>query len=403
MKINIFRRFGVLRAMVLFTIVLILVSQPCVRALSECYDITAGNGEDIMPYDNVTATSVIGVSAASAVLIDADSGAVLYEKDAYTKRPMASTTKIMTALVAIEQSDLSKIVRIPKKAVGVEGSSIYLYENEELTMEQLVYALMLESANDAATAIAISVAGSVEAFAEKMNSRADEIGLDDTSFENPHGLDSENHYTTASDLAKLTAEALKNEEFRKIVSTYKTTIPMNGGGVRLLINHNRLLRSYDGAIGVKTGYTKRCGRCLVTAAERDGVTLVAVTLNASDDWNDHRRMLDYGFSQLESVTLADTAVTGRIETVGGTSSYIEYTSGRSLCVTLPKGQHDIKQTVELFRFYYAPIEKGYVLGRVVYYDGEKEIASMPLYASDSVEKRKEEHGFTAWLKSLFGK
>lgn len=208
--------------------------------------------------------SGISVSASSAVLMDASSGNVLYEKDAHTERPMASTTKIMTALIAIEEYDLKKTVTVSKEAVGVEGSSVYLYENEKLTMEELVFALMLESANDAATAIAIEIAGSVEEFAELMNEKAEELGLENTSFENPHGLDGESHYTTAYDLAKLTAYAMKNEAFRAVVSTYKTVIPMNNGeGSRLLINHNRLLKSYEGTIGVKTGYTKKSGDVLL--------------------------------------------------------------------------------------------------------------------------------------------
>ena len=374
--------------------------------LSSVPIIAAADGYESDYTDNseyVSVSAPIGVSAASAILIDADSGTVLYEKDAHTRRPMASTTKITTALVALENGNLSDTVTIPKEAVGVEGSSIYLYEKEKLTLEQLIYALMLQSANDAATAIAIHIAGSVENFASMMNDKAYDLGLTDTSYENPHGLDSENHYTTASDLAAITAKALQNDTFRKIVSTYKTTIPMNGGGVRLLINHNRLLRSYDGAIGVKTGYTKRCGRCLVTAAERDGVTLVAVTLNASDDWNDHKRMLDYGFTQLESILLSEESISGCVDVVGGSAEKVKYTGDGQLRVTLPKKEHDVRCVTELFRFYYAPIEKGEVLGRTVYYDGDTEIASIPLICSETVEKRQEEHGFIAWIKSIFGK
>ena len=349
-----------------------------------------------------TEVSALGVSAASAIVIEAESGQVVYQKDATTRRPMASTTKIMTALIAIEKADLSAVVTIPKEAIGVEGSSVYLTLGEKMTMEDLLYALMLASANDAATAIAVLVSGSVEAFAEEMNRKAKELGLEDTSFDNPHGLDSENHYTTAYDLARLTAYALKNPTFRTIVSTQKTTIPFRSEeGRRYLQNHNRLLRSYEGCIGVKTGYTKRCGRCLVSAAEREGLTLVAVTLNAPDDWNDHRLMLDYGFSQLERVTLTPEGLSGTAPVVGGVEETVSYTLPDGVSVLLSKEEHQLRQVIEMSRFYYAPIEEGQLLGRVVFYDGATEIASLPITASQTVEKRKEKRNFWQWLLSLF--
>ena len=173
----------------------------------------------------------------------------------------------------------------------MEGSSVYLAQDEVLTLKELLYALLLESANDAAVAIAMAVDGSVDAFADRMNRYAAQLGLKDTHFVNPHGLDDDAHYTTARELALITRAALENPDFREIVSTQKTVIPLRGSeGVRLLLNHNRLLREYDGCIGVKTGFTKKTGRCLVSAAERDGVMLIAVTLGAPDDWNDHRRV-----------------------------------------------------------------------------------------------------------------
>ena len=236
------------------------------------------------------------LSAESAILMDASDGSVLYEKNAHARKGMASTTKIMTALVAAQSMPLDKNILIPKEAVGIEGSSVYLTEGESLTVRQLLYALLLSSANDAATALAIASAGSVESFAEKMNLFAKELGLSDTHFINPHGLYHEDHYTTAFELALITAAALRNTTVKEIVSTYKTDIPLgNEKKGRLLVNHNKLLKLYEGAIGVKTGFTKKTGRCLVSAAERDGLTLIAVTLNAPDDWNDHIKMLDHGF------------------------------------------------------------------------------------------------------------
>jgi D-alanyl-D-alanine carboxypeptidase/D-alanyl-D-alanine carboxypeptidase (penicillin-binding protein 5/6) len=347
--------------------------------------------------------ATIGVSAASAIVIEAESGMPLYEKDADTRRPMASTTKIMTALVVIEEIAMDQTVTVPKAAIGVEGSSIYLVENEKLTVEALLYALMLESANDAATALAVLTAGSVEEFAVLMNRKAEALGLTNTAFENPHGLDGEGHYTTARDLAALTAHALQNETFRTIVSTYKRTIPLNGDqGTRVLVNHNRLLRSYEGCIGVKTGFTKRSGRCLVTAAERDGVTLVAVTLKASDDWNDHRRMLDYGFDSLESLTLlGENGMVCIAPTVGGTVDHLRLYAQGPVTVTLPKGERHVTVVYEMSRFYYAPIAEGQVLGRIVWYDGDREIASQELIAVHRVEKRPEKQSLWEWFLSLF--
>ena len=353
---------------------------------------------------SVRAEGIPSVSAASAILLDAGSGRVIFEKDADTERPMASTTKIMTALIAVENCDLKATVTVPEKAVGVEGSSVYLYKDERLTMEELVLALMLESANDAATAIAIEIAGSVDEFAVLMNKRAEELGLCHTSFENPHGLDGENHYTTARDLALLTAYAMKNETFRGIVSTYRSVIPMkNGEGSRLLVNHNRLLKSYEGAIGVKTGFTKKSGRCLVTAAEREGVTLIAVTLNAPDDWLDHRKMLDYGFSMIEKVPLTgENGVSGTVPVTGGLSENVGYHSEGAVSADLVKGAHDLRTVIELPHFLYAPVRAGDRIGRAVFYDGDTEIAACDLFADSDVEMKITKKTFFEKIKDILG-
>ncbi|MBQ8718554.1 MAG: D-alanyl-D-alanine carboxypeptidase, partial [Clostridia bacterium] len=238
------------------------------------------------------------LSAQAALLLDAESGTVLYERNAHTRLPMASTTKIMTALVVAEHLEPSAMVCIDARAVGIEGSSIYLYEGEWLSVEQLLLGLLLESANDAAVALAITVCDSVEEFAALMNQKAADLGLKDTHFDNPHGLDHEQHYTTAYELGLIAAAALSHPMLRKIMSTRRATIPLcdmhapgqasetsaaEGTadtipvGQRVLLNHNKMLRYYDGAIGVKTGYTKRSGRCLVSAACREDLTLIAVT------------------------------------------------------------------------------------------------------------------------------
>ena len=295
---------------------------------------------------------VVSVSAQAAVLIDAHDGSVLYSRGAGLRLPMASTTKIMTAVIALEYGDLNQGVEIPAAAVGVEGSSAYLYCGEKLTLEDLLYAMLLESANDAATAIAIAIAGSVEEFAGLMNDKVKELGLVDTHFVNPHGLDSEEQYTTAYDLAKITAYALKNETFARIVSTKKTTIPLNGSeGVRLLVNHNRLLRSYPGAIGVKTGFTRRSGRCLVSAATRGGLTLVAVTLNAPNDWSDHKKMLDYGFSSYVGITLIEAGEYSLcVPVTAGQPNWVRCVNSETVRVRLPVGHGVITCRVEAPRF-----------------------------------------------------
>ncbi len=345
----------------------------------------------------------ISVSAKAAILMDASEGTVLYSKNADSRLPMASTTKIMTALIALEYGNLDRSYVIPDAAVGIEGSSIYLVRGEKLTLRELIYALMLESANDAAQAIAIIIAGSVEAFADIMNSRAEELGLDNTHFTNPHGLDHEEHYTTAYDLARLASFALKNEAFEEIVSTNKKTIPFNNGeGTRVLVNHNKMLRTYDGAIGVKTGFTKRCGRCLVSAAQRDGLTLVAVTLNAPDDWRDHTAMLDWGFDNFVRVSLADSqAFKLTVPVCGGKEQWAVCVNTQAIAATLPRGHGPLLCIVEAPKFLFAPLKRGDSVGRLIYYCDGKLIGESELCADVEVLPQNIKKGLWSWIKSLF--
>lgn len=331
--------------------------------------------------------SALSVSAKAAILIEAESGDVIFEKNADRRLPQASTTKIMTGIIAIERLEMSQTVTITEKSVGIEGSSIYLCAGEKLTVGELIYALLLESANDAAVALAIEISGSVSAFADLMNEKAEELGLSETHFMNPSGLGADGHYTSARDLAALTAYALKNPVFREIVSTKRYVIPLCGDtGSRVLLNHNKLLRLYDGAIGVKTGYTKESGRCLVSAAERDGVTLIAVTLNAPDDWNDHIVLLDHGFALYERVTLAPAdSLRFVCPAVSSTETSVTAYFPDEVSVTVRKGTQ-IERTVELRRFYYGGIPAGDTVGRVVWKNGGKEIASVPLRSLYDVRK-----------------
>ncbi len=334
-------------------------------------------------------------SAKSAVVIDAESGKILYSKDAHTRKGMASTTKIMTALIALENSTLDRLVTVDPRACGVEGSSVYLFENEKITMESLLYALMLQSANDAAEAIAYAVSGSIEAFVALMNQKADEIGLTATHFDNPHGLDGETHYTTAYELALIAAEALENEIFAEIVSTVKKSIPLhNGEATRLLVNHNRLLREYDDIIGVKTGFTKKCGRTLVSAAQKNGIRLICVTLDDGNDWADHRALLDYGFSLYEKNEITNAGECSyTVPVCGGEAPSVRVQNKESLSVSLPKNHGEIVSVTELPRFLYAGVEKGDVIGKTVFYADGIKIGEVLLYAQDSVSIKREEKNF----------
>jgi len=350
----------------------------------------------------LSAGASLSLSARCAVLIEAETGRIIYALNQNSRQPMASTTKIMTALLAIENEPLDKIVTIPEGAVGVEGSSVYLKAGEQLTLESLLYALLLESANDAAAAIAIEIGGSIEGFAAMMNSKARELGLENTSFTNPHGLDNENHYTTASDLALIARCALEDEDFAHIVSTRQKIIQvMNDSSVRYLTNHNKLLRLYDGAIGVKTGFTKKSGRCLVSAAEREGVRLIAVTLNAPNDWDDHERMLDYGFSQIERVSLCKSGDYNlTVPIISGSKKSVNVTNKDSLSIIMPKGEHEITVTAELERFYFAPVSAGDMLGCLVFKDHGEILGRVPLYSEADVALA-EKQGFFDKIFSIF--
>ena len=340
-------------------------------------------------------------SAQSAILIDTNSKNIIYEQNAYKRLPMASTTKIITAITAIESDvSLDTVVKITKQMTGAEGSSIYLYEGERFTLNDLLYALLLNSANDSAEAIAISITGSIENFADMMNEKVRELNLKDTNLTNPHGLDSEMHYTTAYDLAMISAYALENEKFLEIVSTQNLTIyPLNQDGkknhegARFLRNHNKLLRLYSDAIGVKTGFTKRSGRCLVSAAERNGTRLVAVTINASDDWNDHMSMLDYGFKNYSTVEICkefehkfDVNIVNGIKSTEKVQK-LQCGNISAEYASLPSyvSPEDIEYRVELPGFVYAPVKKNDVIGKIIFTYEDKIIAYSAIVSLEDVD------------------
>ncbi len=334
----------------------------------------------------------LSTSAEAAILIECSSGDVIYELNADERLPMASTTKIMTALVVIETCGLDEVVSVPEKAVGVEGSSLYLKAGEYLTVRELLYGLLLQSANDAAAALAIYTAGSVEAFASLMNERAEKLCCVNTHFTNPHGLDDEEHYTTARELAMIAAYALENETFREIVSTKQYEIPDGEGGVRILFNLYRLLREDENVIGVKTGYTMRSGRCLVSAAERDGVRVIAVTLSDPNDWNDHRKMLSYGLDAYENRVLAAAgSLPFAVSVTGGKESFATVNNEKGVSLILPAGYEEFTMSVELDAFYFAPISRGEVLGRAIWYRENGEVAAeVELIAQNDVPAREKQ-------------
>lgn len=322
-------------------------------------------------------------SAQSAIVIELKYGNVLYEKNAHSRATMASTTKIMTALCAIEEGDMDKKVRVHDSAVGVEGSSIYLTRGEELTLRELVYGLMLNSGNDAAVAIACAVSGDTKKFAQLMTKKAKEIGAENTQFKNPNGLDEDGHYTTAYDLAKITAYAMKNEEFRKIVSTYQTTIT-GPEGKRYLTNHNKLLKRMEGCTGVKTGFTKKSGRCLVSSCERDGMEVVAVTLNAPDDWNDHIEMTDYAYTKLIKKTIVKEGESfGTVPVQKGTSNGVEAVCQDTFWVPALADKCYVS-VYEAPKELAAPVKEGTQIAALKVYMGKDEIAAVPIVAAKSV-------------------
>lgn len=311
------------------------------------------------------ASAMGDVSAKAAVLLDAESGRVLYCKNEDQMLPIASTTKIMTALVVLESCKLTEKVKIPDQAVGVEGSSLYLQKGEILTVEDLLYGLLLRSGNDAAVALAIHCAGSVEEFAELMNKKADELGLNHCHFVNPNGLDEDGHLCSALDLAKIAAAAMDEPDFARIVASKSYSF-----GTRTVVNHNKLLWLYDGAVGVKTGFTKKAGRTLVGAAKRDGQLLITVTLGDPDDWNDHMAMLDYGFKQYPRQTLVKQGeVFEGIQVLSGQYGMVSVEAAESVAYPLAENEeYEVKLMLPSFIF--APVKAGSVLGKaMVYVDG----------------------------------
>lgn len=330
------------------------------------------------------------VSAQSAVVLTADTGAVLFEKDGHTPRPVASTTKIMTALLALEaaQERGDPLVDITQEMVAVEGSSMGLQAGDSISLTGLAAGMLLASGNDAANAAALYLDGSLESFAARMNQRAAALGMEDTHFVTPSGLDGEDaqglgHLSTAYDMALLARAALEDQAFRQLCSSPSLAVEFAEPVKRVTYtNHNKLLTQYQGCVGVKTGFTKEAGRCLVSAAERDGALLIAVTLNAPNDWQDHTALLDYGFSQVEPYQLAGGDVRLTVPVVGSPVEVVSLRGSNGGEVTLPLGQGaQVERVVHAPKFLYAPVEAGEQVGEICWYLEGQLLGSAPLTAA----------------------
>ena len=329
----------------------------------------------------------VGTSAKACVIIDAQSGRILLSHNAEAALPMASTTKVMTALLALENVDLDAPVTCSRNAFGVPGTSIYLAEGESLTLREMLYGLMMASGNDAATAIAEHIGGTVDDFCRMMTARAAELGCKNTVFLTPHGLPCEGHYTTAYDLALIAREAMTHPEFREIVGTSRATIPWEGRSYdRVLNNKNKLLTTYEGATGIKTGYTKKAGRCLVFGALRDGMEIIGVVLNCWEWFDEAARLMNLAFERYEAVTMltaGDCAGTIPVDHADG--AQVNAILSADLTGVVPKGsipqvEIDLPGTVD------APIQQGQQLGTARLVSNGVTIAEAPLTAESDVAR-----------------
>ncbi len=331
---------------------------------------------------NIFTVSAYNTSAKAAVVIDGFTGEILYSQNCDERLPMASTTKIMTALLLCELGgDLSQELVTTREMVTVEGSSMGLQVGDTVTYHDLLYGMMLASGNDAANTTAIALGGSVSEFVDMMNERADKMGLINTHFVTPSGLDADEHYTTAYELALIAKEALKNEEFAKAAASKTARLcygnpPYN----RTLTNHNKLLKMYDDIVGVKTGFTKKSGRCLVSASQKDGKFVIAVTLNDGNDWQDHRSLLDLGLSLIESKTFSPQQ----------SDISLHVTNGQQINLTIPSATINVTENsnvnyiINLPHFLYAPIKKGEQIGSVYYYCNDNTVYEKTIIATKGI-------------------
>ena len=350
-------------------------------------------------YNGSAAAETADGAPRSSILIEAKTGRVLYEQNAHEPLPMASTTKIMTALVALENGDVHDLVTAGKNAFGVPGTSIYLSLGEQLPLLDMLYGLMLASGNDAAVAIAEHIGGDVDKFCSMMNDRAAAIGCEDTVFATPHGLPADNHHTTARDLALIAREAMRNPTFREIVSTQRAGIPWAGHDYdRILNNKNKLLSEDPGATGIKTGYTKAAGRCLVFAAKRDGLELIGVVLNCPDWFREAEALLDRGFDNWQMVSLLSAGETVRALPVrNGVTDAVRVIASDDVSAPVrmdawPDLVLELPDSLE------AGFPKGQTVGTAKLMDAGQTLITVPLVTAEAVPERSFRYGWRRILK-----
>ena len=354
---------------------------------------------------DVYSAEKVSVNAKAAVLYCVNNDTVVFEKNANDRLPMASTTKIMTALLTIEQNTPERVVTVSKDAVSVEGTAMGLKPGDKVSYYSLVCGMLLSSGNDAANVAAYSVSGNLSDFAVLMNKKAKEIGMSNTSFVTPSGLDAKNHFSTAYDMALLGAYAINNPDFREICSSKSKRVSFgNPEREYTLYNHNRLLSSVDGVFGIKTGFTKKSGRCLVSACERNGITLVCVTLNDPDDWTDHKKLIEFGFENC--ILLDDDFTEVGVKVVGSDKKYVDVKEA-NIPLTFNIQNGGITRLILTEQFVYAPVKKGQKIGTALYYeDNGTLLCCVDLLSTDSaeyvhIEKQEKRKSIIETLKDFF--
>lgn len=327
----------------------------------------------------------VSTSAKAAILINADTGEVIYEQNSKEKLPMASTTKIMTALLLCEKGEMEKQITVTDEMVRVEGSSMGLLAGDKVSFKALLYGMLLASGNDAANVTAYALGGTVNGFVKMMNEKAESLGLNNTHFETPSGLDGDEHYTTAENLANLARVCMQNPIFKEAASSKSATLEYgNPPYRRTLTNHNKLLKTFDGAIGVKTGFTKKAGRCLVSAAERDGKRVIAVTLKDPNDWADHTALLNYGLEQIKTTKISPSQKEYTLDVIASREGSITVSIEDYKVTSLD--DEGFSYEINLPNFVYAPIKKGEKLGSTEYFKNGVKIAQKDIVANKNIEK-----------------
>ncbi len=354
------------------------------------------SGFSVLAAPSVQAPSV---SSASAVIYIPETGEILWEKDGHTPRPMASTTKLMTALLGAEQLELDREIVVPKEAVLVEGSSLGLKGGDRITVRDLLTGMLLESGNDAANAVALTIDDSLEAFAQRMNAKAAVLGMVDSGFVTPSGLDADGHKASAVDMAKLAAAVLANPFLASVCATKQTQISFGSPPTRHTVtNHNKLLHKMPDCIGLKTGFTTKAGRCLVSAAKRDGITLVVVTLNGYDYWDDHQALYHFGFSQVKRATLPSVSVPP-LSVAGGVQEKVALVCDPIVApIVSSADKSHITAYIEMPAFVLAPIKEGEILGRLCFEAESGLCYTTPLRAAKTVKERSVLSVWTWWWR-----